>query len=458
MIRLLAYLAISLAIAAGLAYIFGTEGSILIQIGSLRLQPSLGTAAVTLILFVMATMIIWALLRHLINAPASIAKASARNNVKKANIAMTNSIIALEAGDAQKARNLAREARARQPENLAAHLLEARSSLSLGEWSSARDEYRVLLENPDTALAALSGLHEQAKAQNRPDAALTFATKAQKLAPSLEWANSAVLKDLTDRQAWDEALALVSNATGGSKAERDQRIRHQVVLNTALAAQKETTQANDAAAHANTALKLEPAFVPAALVLARVQSSKGEVRKASSMLKRVWQQTAHPHVATLYAYAQLGNSAEKRLARLAELMPSPPPDEASAIVFAQIAVEAGEWVKARNALAGYAGANPTKDMCLLMAEIEEGQNHDHGRAREWLAKAVNAPRDAVWTADGATFEEWQPTSPISGRLDALEFKVPLAKSVAIGHSDDAPDDVAPEDVPALPGETAKPVN
>lgn len=458
MIRLLAYLAISLGIAAGLAYVFGTEGSVFIQIGTLRLQPSLGTAAVTIILVIMAAIIIWGLLRRLINAPASIAKASARNNVKKANVAITNAIIALEAGDAQKARTLAREANARQPENLAAQLLGARASLSLGEWSNARDEYRDLLENPETALAALSGLHEQAKAQNRPDAALTFATKAQKLAPSLEWANTAVLKDLTDSESWDEALALVSNATGGNKIDRDKRIRHQVVLNAALAAQKETTEPAEAMVHANLALKLEPAFVPAALILARIQSSKGEVRKASSMLKRVWQQTAHPHVATLFAYAQPGISADKRLARLADLVPSPPPEQASAIVFAQIAVEASEWIKARNALAGYAAASPTKDICLLMAEIEEGQNHDHGRAREWLAKAVNAPRDAVWTADGATFEEWQPTSPISGRLDALQFKIPLSKSVATSLGANSSNDAGVEELPALPGETAKPVN
>ena len=44
-----------------------------------------------------------------------------------------------------------------------------------------------------------------------------------------------------------------------------------------------------------------------------------------------------------------------------------------------------------------------------------------------MARAVYAPRDPVWTADGVVLEEWAPISPVSGRLDAVEWKVPLAE-------------------------------
>ena len=71
-------------------------------------------------------------------------------------------------------------------------------------------------------------------------------------------------------------------------------------------------------------------------------------------------------------------------------------------------------------------ADPTQAVCLLMAEIEEGQNADQGKAREWLGRAVRAPRDPVWTADGITSDEWEPVSPVTGALDAFEWRVPLA--------------------------------
>ncbi|MNL65396.1 hypothetical protein D3C87_1897250 [compost metagenome] len=63
-----------------------------------------------------------------------------------------------------------------------------------------------------------------------------------------------------------------------------------------------------------------------------------------------------------------------------------------------------------------------------MAEIEEGQTGDQGKAREWLARAVRAPRDPAWTADGIVSDEWEPVSPVTGRLDAFEWKVPVASN------------------------------
>jgi HemY protein len=101
---------------------------------------------------------------------------------------------------------------------------------------------------------------------------------------------------------------------------------------------------------------------------------------------------------------------------------------------------------ARNALAAYAAKDPTQGVALLMAEIEEGQDADHGKAREWLARAVKAPRDPTWTADGMTSPEWEPVSPVTGRLDAFEWKVPV--SVVPSRLPEVP--VAATDKPALP--------
>src|SRR5690606_13506708 len=70
--------------------------------------------------------------------------------------------------------------------------------------------------------------------------------------------------------------------------------------------------------------------------------------------------------------------------------------------------------------------SPSQSICLIMAEIEEGQSADQGKAREWVNRAVRAPRDPVWTADGITADEWEPVSPVTGKLDASEWRVPTS--------------------------------
>ncbi len=90
-------------------------------------------------------------------------------------------------------------------------------------------------------------------------------------------------------------------------------------------------------------------------------------------------------------------------------------------------------------------------MCLLMAEIEEGQSGDQGKAREWLARALTAPADPAWTADGVTSDDWAPASPVTGRLDAFEWKVPLETRTPTRALPDATPGPLP--IPAEPAET-----
>jgi HemY protein len=42
-----------------------------------------------------------------------------------------------------------------------------------------------------------------------------------------------------------------------------------------------------------------------------------------------------------------------------------------------------------------------------------------------MMRALNARRDPAWSADGFVSDRWLPVSPISGRLDAFEWKDPL---------------------------------
>jgi HemY protein len=425
-IRLATWIIGSLLLTALIAWLISLPGTALIEVAGYRMQPRLGMAAFLVAAGLALVVIAWSVLRRILDAPRYFAKLNRDRRRDLGVAALSDGFIALQAGDPNRARVLAREARANLPRNHAAQLLEARSDLAIGDMQSAREHYRALITNKKTAVAALAGLYEQARAQGRIDAALNFAQKAVALSPQTRWASDAVLTDLTRRGKWEEALARISTEAAVTRDVKTTRRSKQAVLEAAVARELAETEPLAALDHALVALKLVPDFVPAALIAARIQSNRGEVRRAMSLLRRVWRATSHPHIATLYANAQPGASAVDRLKRIRELIDTPPPNRPAAIVLARAAVDAFDWPAARNALANYAVSDPTQAVCLLMAEIEEGQNADQGKAREWLARAVRAPRDPVWVADGITADEWEPISPVSGDLDAFEWRVPLA--------------------------------
>jgi HemY protein len=113
----------------------------------------------------------------------------------------------------------------------------------------------------------------------------------------------------------------------------------------------------------------------------------------------------------------------KRIRRLADLRPN---NAEASFALARAAIDARDWAEARQAIEWLVRDKPSERACLLMAEIEEGDG-DRGRVRDWLARAVRAPRDPNWVADGQVFEAWAPVSPVSGKLDAFEWKVPAER-------------------------------
>jgi HemY protein len=122
---------------------------------------------------------------------------------------------------------------------------------------------------------------------------------------------------------------------------------------------------------------------------------------------------------------RLGDSARERLSRMQKLANMASGHVESALAVARAALDAREFAVAREALTPYLAA-PTQRVAALMAAIEEAEHGDTGRVREWMARAVRASGDPVWTADGVVSDKWLPVTP-SGRLDGFEWRVPLAE-------------------------------
>ena len=154
------------------------------------------------------------------------------------------------------------------------------------------------------------------------------------------------------------------------------------------------------------------------------------MRRAIRIIERAWAANPHPDMADTYAHLRPGDSARERLARVQTLALKAPGQGTahpeSALAVARAALDAQEFAVARNAIRPLL-REPTQRVATLMAEIEQRESGDEGRAREWMSRALRAARDPEWSADGFVSDRWMPVSPVSGRLDAFQWKVPLAE-------------------------------
>jgi HemY protein len=216
----------------------------------------------------------------------------------------------------------------------------------------------------------------------------------------------------------------------------------------------EAASPDQARSLALSAHKLAPSLVPAAVIFARISSRLGDLRKASKVLEATWKLEPHPEIAEAYVHVRSGDSAVDRLKRARLLAAKRENHVEGRFAIAGAAIDARDWGAAREALASILRSKPTERACLLMADIEEAEHGDRGRMRDWLSRAVRAPRDPAWTADGYTSELWAPVSPISGKLDAFEWKVPVelldGPGETVDFSEFATAPLPPEPAPVVP--------
>ena len=458
MIRVLVYLVIVAVLAFGAVWFAERPGDVAITWQGRRIDTSVMVLAAAVAAVAVATVMAWSILRAILRAPDLVSRYLRIRRGERGYRAVSQGLIAVGSGDARAAKKFTAEAVRIAPREPLTLLLSAQSAQLSGDRDAAVATFQEMADRDDTRVLGLHGLFVEAQRRHDHAAALAYAEEAAKHASVPVWAGQAVLEFRCVAGDWSGALdRLERNMKSGLIDKRTYR-RQRAVLFTAQAQALADSGARERAiALAREAAKLAPDLVPAAALAGRLLGEAGERRRAARTIERAWRANPHPDLAAAYAALRPGDSARQRLSRVEALAAKGPADAEVALAVARAALDAQEFTVARTALAPYTAA-PRKRVAALMAELEMAQG-DEGRAREWMARALNARRDPAWTADAFVSEHWLAISPVSGRLDAFEWKDPLAgedHGAVIEHRAEAPPPPATPAVVSAKDADAKP--
>jgi HemY protein len=423
MIRIVLFLISVTLIAVGFAWVADRPGEVAISWMGYRIETSILVAAFVIAALVLALLLLLSVVRAIIHSPVQVSLFFRHRRAVKGYLAVSRGLIAIGAGDLRVARKFADEAARLSPGDPLALLLTAQSAQMAGDRSAAERAFREMTKREDTRLLGLRGLYIEAHRRNDTDAARLAAEEAAKIRPAAPWAGEAVLDYRCAASDWAGALDAL-DAMKPTLEKADYR-RKRAVLLAARAQALEDIDRDTSRALVLESVKLAPDLVPAAALAGRRLSESGEPRKARKILEAAWTINPHPDIAESYADLRLGDSARERLVRMQKLAEKVPGQLEGALAVARAALDAREFAAARSVLAPHLSA-PTRRVAALMADIEEAEHGDEGRVREWMARAMRASGDPVWTADGVVSDRWLPVSP-NGRLDGFEWKVPLAE-------------------------------
>jgi HemY protein len=427
MVRLFIFLVVVLALGWGFSWLADRPGLISITWQDHLIETSLMVAATAMVALIGLAMLLWWIVGVIWTSPYSVRRYFRARKRDRGYQALSTGLIAAGAGNALLARKMSLRTRGliSADQEPLIHLLEAQAALIEGKHDEARKKFEQMAEDPETRELGLRGLYMEARRLGANEAARQYAEKAVEHAPYLPWAAQATLESRSQAGRWDDAIRLLDQQRMANILEKPQAERWKAVLLTAKANDRLEGDPKGARDDAMAALKLAKDFVPAAVIAAKAWLREDNVRKAASTLEGVWKLGPHPEIAGAYIRARSGDSTVDRLKRAEKLEAMRPNNVESLLAVAQAALDAQQFKKARAKAEAAARMQPREAVYLLLADIEEAETGDQGRVRHWMAQALRAPRDPAWVADGFVSEKWLPLSPVTGRLDAFEWKAPF---------------------------------
>jgi HemY protein len=424
-IRVVIYLALIGLLALGAEWLADRPGDVTIHWLGHQIETSVMVLAMAVAAVAVLAVALWTAASALLRSPNQVGRHLRARRGARGYRSVSQGLVAVGSGDAVAARKFMEEASRIAPGEPLTLLLQAQTAQLAGDRAGAVRSFEQMAGREDTRLLGLHGLFVEARRRNDAGAALLHAEEAARHDSVPGWAGRAVFEFRCIAGDWPGALHRLEHNIKSRLLDKTTYQRQRAVLLTAQAIAAEDADRNRARELALEATKLAPGLVPAAALAGRLLAEAGDTRRAGRIVEAAWRLNPHPDLADAYAYLRPGDSARERLARIETLAGKAPGNVEAALAVARAALDAQEFAVARAALTPLA-ITPTRRVAALMAELEQKQHGDEGRAREWMKRALLARRDPAWTADGFVSDRWLPVSPVTGRLDAFEWKDPLA--------------------------------
>jgi HemY protein len=314
-------------------------------------------------------------------------------------------------------------------------LLDAQAARLQGDESKAQDAFRQLMDNKDTAILGVRGLLTAALDSGDTGRALHLARQALAMHPK----QTALLKAVYDLEIktrdWSAARNTLYRAEKAGAIDTFRAGKERVTM-LILEGQNELRAGmlKKAGDKFRQAHKFDPAFVPAAVHLARFEINQGQRRGAMATIQRTWKFAPHPELAALWneiAPKRKKDDIAVRMAWVEKLTALRPDDAESQIALAEVAISGGLWGQARQYLGVAEGITPSARLCRLKAKLEDMAG-DRTLAHRYLEQVADAQPDRAWVCSqtGIVYPHWAAIAEPHGAFATMTWDIPHVARLA----------------------------
>ena len=292
------------------------------------------------------------------------------------------------------------------------------------KYTELNNIYEEMIKYESTKNLGFRGLMEQYLRSQDYHHAFIYAEKLFNSNPNVEKIYDTLISILVKTNNWQQLLDISDKALSKKIIEKNISNSNKSIAFYEIAKIKRYNDINESIDLIKKSLKIRQFFSPYVKLYLELLIQNKNFIFAKKYLKKIWAQNPHPELKGI-----IGPLADelrlKKLDLVKYVIASNQYNYESQIVLVENLIFEKNWQEARKQIKNLLDTKPKKEVCLLMAKIEEGDSGDIQKINSWSLRSKDGLDSKMWVCliSKQAQKEWSAISD-NGHFNSLEWKHP----------------------------------
>ena len=279
--------------------------------------------------------------------------------------------------------------------------------------------YEDMIKSKKTQTLGYRGLMEQNLKNHDYHHAFLYGEKLFSLNPNIEKLYETLIFIAAKTKNWNQLISLSDKAFSNKIINKSGFNENKSIGYYEIAKIKFDSDPKDALRNILKAIELKKNFPPYIKLHLEIFANLSDKGGLSKLIKKYWNLNPSSLLRSIITKILTENDLSETKF-IDDLVKNNKKLEESKKLLAYFAIKNLNWDIARENISGIIGANPSKEICYFMSDIELGENNNKQKSDAWIMRAENASSEDTWICriTNETQDEWSTLSK-SGNYNSL---------------------------------------
>ena len=279
--------------------------------------------------------------------------------------------------------------------------------------------YEDMIKSKKTETLGYRGLMEQNLRNQDYHHAFLYGEKLFSINPNIEKLYDTLIFIAAKTKNWNQIILLSDKAFSNKIISKNDLNENKSVGFYEIAKIKYDSDIKDSLKNILKAVDLKKNFPPYVKLHLEIIAGLNDKRNLKKLVKKYWSLNPSSLLRSIIIKI-LNDNDLTEIKFINEIINNNASEEESKKLLIYFAIKNSNWDVARKNISGMIGANPSKEICYFMSDIELGENNDKQKSDAWIMRAENASIEDTWICriSNQTQDEWSALSN-SGNYNSL---------------------------------------